>query len=176
MRVGMIWANARKGAIGKNNDMPWHLPEDLKHFKETTLGKPVVMGRRTWESLPEKFRPLPGRKNYVVTGNPLFEAAGAHICDSLETAIAEARKESENAVGDSDGVDLWIMGGGMLYREGMNYAETLSVTEIDTEVIGADTYAPEIGADWQLISEEPFIAAKNGLRYRFLTYVRRKKL
>ncbi|GAA1787892.1 dihydrofolate reductase [Leucobacter iarius] len=85
--LGMIWAEARGGAIGRDGDMPWHLPEDLAHFKRTTLGDPVIMGRRTWESLPERFRPLPGRANIVVTRDPGFVAEGARVAASVESAL-----------------------------------------------------------------------------------------
>ncbi|KUF08184.1 dihydrofolate reductase [Leucobacter sp. G161] len=162
MVLGMIWAEARGGAIGRNGDMPWHLPEDLAHFKRSTLGAPVIMGRRTWESLPERFRPLPGRANVVVTRDPEYAAAGATTALSLDAALETL-----------DGVDAWIMGGGELYRTAMPYASDLLVTRIDMDVADADTFAPEIGPEWVLVDPgEPLVAA-SGLGYRFERYHRR---
>lgn len=103
MSVGLVWAEARGGAIGRGGTMPWHLPEDLAHFKAVTLGAPVVMGRRTWESLPERFRPLPGRENVVVTRDPSFAAEGARVAASLEAALALALVESGTLAHDSEG-------------------------------------------------------------------------
>ncbi|RYY68376.1 MAG: dihydrofolate reductase, partial [Comamonadaceae bacterium] len=101
MKLGMVYARARNGVIGKDGVMPWHLPEDLAHFKRLTLGCPVIMGRKTWESLPPKFRPLPGRRNIVVTRNRDWSAAGAETADSLEQAIARVEDVSH----------AWVIGG-----------------------------------------------------------------
>lgn len=191
--LGMIWAEARGGAIGRAGDMPWHLPEDLAHFKRSTLGDPVVMGRRTWESLPERFRPLPGRANIVVSRDPAFTADGATVASSLEAALAElgvgrgaglgVERGSELGVerGAETGVErgsepaagrAWIMGGGQLYRAAMPLADTLLVTRIELDVPDADTFAPEIGPEWRLADEgEPLVAA-SGLGYRFERYER----
>lgn len=160
--LGMIWAQARGGAIGRAGDMPWHLPEDLAYFKRSTLGDPVVMGRRTWESLPERFRPLPGRQNVVVSRDPQCEAAGAEVAPSVEAALAGLGGER-----------AWIMGGGELYRTAMPLADVLLVTRIDLDVDDADTFAPEIGPEWLLVDAgEPLVAA-SGLGYRFERYERR---
>lgn len=157
----MIWAEARGGAIGREGQMPWHLPEDLAHFKRSTLGDPVVMGRRTWESLPERFRPLPGRENIVVTRDAGYEAAGATIASSLDEALAGLGEQR-----------AWIMGGGELYRAAMPRATELLVTRIDLDVADADTFAPEIGPEWELRDGgEPLVAA-NGIGYRFERYSR----
>src|SRR3954468_16198856 len=88
MKLGIIYARSRNGVIGKDGVMPWHLPEDLAHFKRTTLGAPVIMGRKTWDSVPARFRPLPGRRNVVVTRDPQWRADGAEHATSLEQAIA----------------------------------------------------------------------------------------
>ncbi len=157
----MIWAEARGGAIGREGQMPWHLPEDLAHFKRSTLGDPVVMGRRTWESLPERFRPLPGRENIVVTRDAGYEAAGATIASSLDEALAGLGEQR-----------AWIMGGGELYRAAMPRATELLVTRIDLDVADADTFAPEIGPEWELRDGgEPLVTA-NGIGYRFERYSR----
>ncbi|MBP6684364.1 MAG: dihydrofolate reductase [Leucobacter sp.] len=159
----MIWAEARGGAIGRDGEMPWHLPEDLAHFKRSTLGAPVIMGRRTWESLPERFRPLPGRDNIVVTRDPQYAADGATTAPSLTAALETL-----------DGVDAWIMGGGELYRAAMPHATDLLVTRIELDVADADTFAPDIGPEWALVdSGEPLLAV-SGLEYRFERYQRRE--
>lgn len=167
MRIAMIWAQAAGGVIGKDGTMPWHVPEDLAHFKETTLGAPVIMGRRTWESLQDRFRPLPGRQNYVVSRTLGFHAEGATVVSSLERALEMARAAATETV--------WIMGGGHLYREAMPHADELAVTQLDLEVTGGDTFAPEIGSEWMLLERsEPALSAK-GTGYVFERYVRRSQ-
>lgn len=172
MKVGLIWAEARgadgRGAIGRDGDMPWHLPEDLAHFKRTTLGAPVIMGRRTWESLPERFRPLPGRENIVVTRDPDHDSAreGATVAHSLEAAIEAA------AAADPAPDPAWVMGGGQLYQAAMPLADELMVTRIDLEVPDADTFAPEIGPEWRLADPGTPLTSKTGLGYRFERWVR----
>lgn len=157
LRLGMIWAEARNGAIGRDGAMPWHLPEDLAHFKRVTLGAPVIMGRRTWESLPERFRPLPGRVNIVVTRDPDYVAEGATVVASLAAAVEYAE------------TDAWIMGGGQLYREALPLANELVVTRIELDVPDADTFAPEFENDpqWRLQDPGTPLTAASGLGYRF---------
>lgn len=165
MRIGMIWAQAKGGAIGRDGTMPWHLPEDLAHFKTVTMGAPVIMGRRTWDSLPEAFRPLPGRENVVVTRSLGFHAEGAHVAGSLTGALEYTAHTARDGI-------VWIMGGGQLYREAMAVATELVVTHIDLDVPDADTFAPDIDAGWRLESRsEPFIS-EGGLGYVFERYVR----
>lgn len=164
MLLGMIWAEARGGAIGRDGDMPWRLPEDAAFFKQQTLGAPVIMGRATWESLPERFRPLPGRPNIVVTRNAAFDAPGASVVPSLEQALAmftgpEGTAEAQDRV--------WIMGGGQLYRAGMPLADELVVTKIELDVPDADTFAPEIGPGWTLVDPGTRETSRTGLEYRF---------
>lgn len=161
--VGMIWAQTIDGVIGQDGGMPWHLPEDLAHFKRTTEGHPVIMGRRTWESFPEKYRPLPGRTNIVVSRRNLDPAdyPGAVVVGSLEEAFSEARK--------SEGADeVWIIGGGQVYAEAASHANAAVVTVIDTSVDG-DTYAPVLANSWNLTRVEPsegWFTARNGTRFR----------
>lgn len=159
-RIGMVWAEARDGAIGRSGEIPWHVPEDLAHFKEVTVGAPVVMGRLTWESLPERFRPLPGRENIVVSRSADYVAAGARVVTSLDEALGDQR------------LQVWIMGGGQLYREGMPLAEELYVTRIDVKVPEADTFAPEIGDEWQLADAGEPLISRSGVGYRFERWVR----
>ncbi|WP_344526391.1 dihydrofolate reductase [Streptomyces albiaxialis] len=167
MTVGLIWAQARGGVIGADNGIPWHVPEDMAHFKATTRGHPVVMGRRTWDSLPPRFRPLPGRRNIVVTRDPGWEADGAERAGSL-TAALESAARPEGADRPSE---VWVIGGGEIYRAAMEHATVLSVTEIDTTVNG-DTYAPEPDAAWQVTEDQGWRASKSGPRYRIRTYSR----
>ncbi|KAF2414619.1 dihydrofolate reductase [Microbacterium sp. B35-04] len=160
-RIGMIWAEAHHGVIGAQGGMPWHVPEDLAHFKALTLGAPVVMGRRTWESFPDRFRPLPGRRNIVVTRRADWKDAGAERAASLESALALA------AEGHPD--RIWVIGGGELFREAIYLADLLEVTELDLEIQG-DTQAPE-RTDWRTISTDPvegWHTSSSGIRYRFL--------
>ena len=157
----MIWAQAHDRVIGRDNDLPWRLREDLKHFRVTTAGDAVVMGRKQWESLPEKVRPLPGRRNVVLTRNPDYRAPGAELAANLDEALALVADE-----------DAWICGGGQVYEEALPHADTLVVTEIDLAVPG-DTYAPEITAGWVVAEATDWQVAENGLRYRVLTYRRR---
>lgn len=160
----MIWAQSRGGVIGDGSGMPWHLPEDLRHFKAVTSGHPVIMGRGTWDSLPERFRPLPGRRNIVLTRNPEFSESGVETASGLAAALVLVRHEDE----------AWIVGGGSVYEQAEPHADRLVVTEIDTDAEGNVT-APAIGEGWQRLGVEPesgFHTAKNGLKYRFVTYSR----
>ncbi|WP_084040324.1 dihydrofolate reductase [Demequina sp. NBRC 110053] len=164
-----IWAQARDGfgrpVIGSAGDMPWHLPEDLAHFKELTTGAPVIMGRRTWESFPARFRPLPGRVNVVITTGGAIDGADA-VVGSLDEALVAAARLAE-------GRDAWVIGGGRVYAEAMERLDLLEVTEIDLEVDG-DTFAPAIdGAAWEPTEEGEWATSRTGTRYRFLTYARR---
>ena len=120
-QLGLIWAQARGGVIGADGGMPWHLPEDMARFKSLTLGHPVVMGRKTWESIPPRFRPLVDRRNIVVTRDESFVAPGAEVAHSVDAALALA------------GPEAWVMGGAQLYAATIALADRLEVTEIDVE-------------------------------------------
>jgi len=159
MQLCLIWAQAQHRAIGRNNTLPWRLPEDLQHFKATTMGSPVVMGRKTFESLPGGA--LPGRANVVVTRTPeAFSAPGASAVSSLEDAL--------NQVMDSPKV--FVIGGAELYRLALPYADQLVVTEVDVDVPDADAFAPEVPASFELDTAGEWQTSRTGLRYRFLTY------
>ncbi|MEU6238311.1 dihydrofolate reductase [Kitasatospora sp. NPDC047058] len=164
MSIGLIWAQTLDGVIGADGTMPWRLPEDMEHFKAITLGHPVVMGRRTWESLPPRFRPLPGRRNIVVTRNPEWAADGAERAGSVEEAL-------DRAAGTQPGAEVWVIGGGQVYRAAMEHAAKLSVTEIDLSVAG-DTYAPAVDPEWRTSGDEGWRLSTSGLRYRIRTYTR----
>jgi len=155
--VGLIWAQAHGGVIGAEGGMPWHVPEDLAHFKEITHGAPVIMGRKTWDSLPERFRPLPGRDNLVVTRQQDWAADGA----SRAATVAEAVRGRDR---------VWIIGGAEIFRQVIGDADRLEVTEIDLDVDG-DTIAPELGDGWRANAGD-WQDAANGMRYRFVRYLR----
>lgn len=159
MNIGLIWAQAHSRAIGRQSTIPWHLPEDVAHFKELTIGHPVIMGSKTWLSLPEQFRPLNGRTNLIVTRNAQFVAPGAVVVATPEEAIAHAASlKSQTA---------WVIGGGQLYAEVMHLADIIELTQIDLDVPDADTYAPEIPANFQLVSSSDTMVSSTGLNYRF---------
>lgn len=160
-RISVIFARARNGVIGKDGRMPWHLPEDLAHFKQTTGKSPVLMGRKTWESLPARFRPLPGRRNIVISRQADWQAEGAERAASLHDAIALC----------TDAPDIWVIGGGEIYRQAVPLAQRAVVTEIDRDFDG-DTYAPELGGGWQETARSAHTAAKDGLEFSFVTYER----
>ncbi|MDN5821799.1 MAG: dihydrofolate reductase, partial [Brachybacterium sp.] len=155
--------------------MPWHLPEDLKHFSRTTKGAPVVMGRRTWESFPPRFRPLPGRTNIVITRDDGFADAGAVRARNLDDALGLALEALDSPAGSSAGASMiWVIGGGRVYREAMDRAALLVVTEIDLEVDG-DTTAPKIPTGFRLTAADPergWHEGAGGLRHRILRYTR----
>ncbi|AAT88864.1 dihydrofolate reductase [Leifsonia xyli subsp. xyli] len=159
MSIALIWAQARNRVIGAGGTMPWRLPEDLRHFRELTGGEPVVMGRRTWESLPDRFRPLPGRRNIVVTRQEGWNAPGAEVAHALPGALSAASDDT-----------VWVIGGGELYRQALPLADRVEVTEIDLAVAG-DTPAPALGPEWHA-QPTPWLTAENGMRYRFLRYLR----
>lgn len=172
--TGMIWAQAEGGVIGLDGAMPWHLPEDLAYFKRMTEGCPVIMGRKTWDSLPERFRPLPGRTNVVITGDAgragRIRTEGALTASSLKEAVELAgQKEPKAHI-------TWIMGGGRIYAEAMekDLVDLISLTRIDLQTAG-DTYAPQLGPGWTGVGKVPsegWRTAENGVRYRFETYRR----
>ena len=155
--LSLIAAVARQRVIGKDNRLLWHLPEDMKYFRETTRGRPVIMGRKTWESLPEKFRLLPGRHNLVVSRNPAYPAPGATLVASLAEAIKHAGEG-----------EIFVIGGEMLYRQALPLAQRLYLTEIERDFDG-DAFFPDIPADaWKEVSRN-----KGGEDFSFVVYERR---
>jgi dihydrofolate reductase len=158
MKIGLIYARARNGVIGKGGELPWHLPEDLAHFKRTTLGAPVLMGRKTWDSVPPRFRPLPGRQNIVITRDAQWQAPGADRASTIDEALVLCR--------DADTV--WVTGGAEIFRLAMPKAHLAVVTEIDADFEG-DTFAPELGTGWRESARERHVGA-NGLGFSFVTY------
>lgn len=169
--VGLVWAQTSGGVIGKDGDMPWDLPEDMKHFTRLTVGHPVIMGRKTWLSFPDKYRPLPGRTNIVITRQKNWgespEAEGAVVVPSLDDALLESQFVD-------GGETVWILGGGEVFRQSTELANVAVVTTIDVEADG-DTYAPELDETWEAAAAVPpdgWLTAANGTRYRFTKWVR----
>ena len=160
MKLGLIYARARNGVIGKDGVLPWHLPEDLAHFKKVTMGAPVIMGRKTWDSLPPRFRPLPGRRNIVVTRQIGWTAPGAESAHSLEQAVAHCEAEAH----------VWVIGGAEIFLHALPLAQIVEVTEIDADFEG-DTHAPDLGTEWTELAREEHVAA-SGVRFAFVTYGR----
>ncbi len=159
-RLSMIAAMASNRAIGIDNKLPWRLPADLQHFKALTMGKPMIMGRKTWESLPGL---LPGRPHIVITRDRDYSAEGAEVVHSLEEALASY----------PDVEELMLVGGANLYAQGIQIASCLYLTEIATEVAG-DAFFPEIDmTQWQEVArEEGVLDEKNTLSHQFVTFVR----
>ena len=157
-RLHLILARASNGVIGKDGGLPWHLPEDIAHFRRTTSGHPVIMGRKTWDSLPSKFRPLPGRTTLVVTRQPDWHSPGALRAASLPDALALCPA----------GSDAWVIGGAEIYTQALPLAHTAVVTEIGAEFEG-DAHAPQFGPHWRETAREAHTAA-SGLAFSFVTY------
>ena len=161
MTVALVAAVARGGVIGRNGGLPWHLAEDLARFKSLTTGHAVVMGRKTWDSLPERFRPLPSRRNIVVTRDPDWQADGAEPAGSLDDALVRAAEDAR----------VFVIGGAQIYRQALPLAGELLLTEIDLAVEG-DAFFPEFGpADFDERSREPHVA-EDGTRFAFVDYRR----
>jgi dihydrofolate reductase len=155
----LVVAKARNGTIGRNNALPWHLPEDLAHFKRTTMGAPIIMGRKTWESIG---RPLPGRRNIVVTRNPELRIEGCEVTTSLEDAQRLCAGVEQ----------VFLIGGAQLYAEAMPCADRLIVTEIDADVEGDAFFPPIDPHQWIVTERESHHSAASGLDYAFVTYER----
>jgi dihydrofolate reductase len=159
MTVGLIWAQSPSGVIGRAGGIPWRLPEDLARFKELTMGHTVVMGRLTWESLPPKLRPLPGRRNVVVTRQADYMTEGATVVGSLDEVL-------------TDDV-TWVIGGGQIYTLALPVATRCEVTEVEVDLRREDddVVAPVLDEAWVGL-EGDWMTSTSGLRYRFLSYQR----
>ena len=159
MTISLIWAQARNRVIGANGAIPWRLPEDMANFKALTMGSTVIMGRATWDSLPERFRPLPGRHNIVLTRQPDWSADGVEVAASLDHALATAG-------------EAWVIGGAAVYEAALPHAHRIVLTEIDATYDG-DTFAPELDESWRRVSVDPaagWNTSTSGLEYRISTY------
>ncbi|MGE5467825.1 MAG: dihydrofolate reductase [Ignavibacteria bacterium] len=156
----LIAAVARNGVIGQDNRLPWQLPEDMAHFKALTTGHAVIMGRKTWDSLPPKFRPLPQRTNIVVTRDPTFRAPGATVVHALPAAIAAAGQDA-----------AFVIGGAEIYGLALPLADRIEFTEVELDCEG-DAFFPAFDrGQWREVARERGQSA-NGLGYAFVTYQR----
>jgi dihydrofolate reductase len=155
----LVVAHTANRVIGRDGGLPWRLPSDMRHFRQLTIGHTVLMGRRTFESIPDAFRPLPDRRNLVLSSDPAYEAAGAESFTQLGLAL------------EACGRDCFVIGGGVTYRETLPMAGRVHATEIDVELEG-DTFFPELAAaEWSCVqSSEPI--AENELTFTFRTYER----
>lgn len=163
MKLSLIAAVARNRAIGKGNDLLWKASADQQFFKRTTMGCPVVMGRKTWDSLPERFRPLPGRRNIVVTRNTGWNAPGAEVVNSLQQAVDRVRDEAT----------VFVMGGAQIYAAALPFADELVLTEVDTVFEDADAFFPDWDRNaFEEVSRETHAAEPFG--FAFVTYRRRR--
>jgi dihydrofolate reductase len=161
-RINLIYARAANGVIGANGTIPWHLPEDMAHFKQQTAGAPVIMGRKTWDSLPPRFRPLPGRQNIVVTRQPDWRAEGALPVGSLREALTLCEQ--------SKSPEVWVIGGAQIYAEAEPLAQRAVVTELARDYEG-DALAPVLDSKtWRETQRESHVSAKEGLGFSFVTY------
>ena len=159
MTVGLIWAQSTSGVIGRDGGIPWRLAEDQMRFKQLTMGHTVVMGRLTWESLPAKVRPLPGRRNVVVTRQADYMADGADVVTTLDDALT------------SD--ESWVIGGEQIYALALPIATRCEVTEVEIDLPrqDADAVAPVLDETWVGTMGE-WLTSSSGLRYRFYSYHR----
>lgn len=161
--VGLVWAQSTSGIIGRGGDIPWRVPEDLVRFKQVTMGRTVVMGRRTWESLPARVRPLPGRRNVVLSRRTDFVAGGARVVGSLEAALSESDRETET----------WVIGGEQIYLLALPLATRCEVTEVEIDLVrdDEDALAPVLDESW-LGETGEWQVSRTGLRYRLHSYRR----
>lgn len=160
--ISLMWAMDENRVIGKDNKLPWHLPEDLKFFKRTTMGHPIAMGRKTWDSIG---RALPGRENIVITRNESFSCEGCTVLNSIDELLTYSREKRE---------EVFVIGGAEIFKAILPAADRLYLTMIYDQFAG-DTFFPEFDmADWELVSKEKGIKdEKNPYDYEFLIYKRR---
>ena len=161
-KISIIAAASEDMVIGKNNDLPWHLPTDLKKFKKITEDSFVIMGRKCWESIPEKFRPLPKRDNIIISRDPDYEAVGATVINDLETIIRVFKNDGE--VGE-----VFIIGGAQIYKEAFKHADKLYLTQIFSEVEG-DTYLEGLDFNEWVLTETSEHIIENDIEFRFTTF------
>jgi len=159
MEIALIYARAANGVIGKDGAMPWHLPEDLAHFRQLTQGAPVIMGRKTWDSLPARFRPLPGRTNIVVTRQEDWNQIGTQRASSLRNALEIAEQTNP--------ATAWVIGGAQIYAQALPLATRIELTEIARDFDG-DAHAPTPGPEWREVERSSHVGS-TGLPYHFVS-------
>lgn len=163
MNITLLWAEDEGQVIGNRGVLPWHIPEDLAHFTSLTMGGAVIMGRKTWYSIPDRFQPLPGRRNIVLTRQREWSAGGTRVAHSFEEALELA--------GD---LPVWVIGGAEVFALAMDRADALEITRIRAEVEG-DTFAPAVDARWHVVHSDPeqgWHRSRTGFDYRFIRYER----
>ncbi|MEO9484416.1 MAG: dihydrofolate reductase [Ekhidna sp.] len=166
MIISMIAAMGTNRVIGKDNDIPWHLPDDFKYFKETTKGHHVIMGRKNWESLPDSFQPLPGRTNIVITRQADYDAKGQPVVPSLDAALKIAKENDES--------EAFIIGGGEIYRMGLTYADQIYLTEINEDFDGQVTFPDFDQTIWKETSRKHHpIDDRHRFSFDFVVYSRK---
>jgi dihydrofolate reductase len=168
----MIWAQDSRGGIGLNNQMPWYLPEDFEHFKSTTTGHTVIMGRKTFQAIPKKFRPLPDRRNIVVTRNP-NSPTSVEIANEGATIVTldQVQELAEKAKSETGNQTIYIIGGASIYQKLMPLANEIIVTEIAAE-FEVDTYAPKIEREFSTTEVGQWQVSQTGLQWRVVHYRR----
>ena len=167
MKLSLIVATAHDNVIGRNNELPWHLPQDLKYFKSVTLGKPIIMGRKTFESIG---KPLPGRTNIVVTRQKNWNFSGVLVAKDIESALEAAQtfRTEQNTIAE----EIMVIGGAEIYRSALPIANRIYLTKIDARIDGADAFFPELPPEqWKLTSE---LSGESdaSIKHKFLVYER----
>ncbi len=166
MDIHLIWAQDRKGAIGRANTLPWHLPEDLRRFKELTTGHPVIMGRKTFDSLPNG--PLPNRQNIVLSRAGVAEPhPGVVYARELQSALQMA--------GTARPACVYVIGGAQVYQAALRVADRIDLTLVDLDIEDADAFAPAVPADFRADQGTDWLTSKTGLRYQFQRWVRPRR-
>lgn len=170
--IRLIYAKAANGVIGNANALPWHLPEDMAHFKACTKGCAVIMGRKTWDSLPSAFRPLPARTNIVVTRQTNWHQEGAYAAATLQAAIDIAVQASHHIPTTHQAAPvqkaIWIIGGAQIYAAALPLADWVEVTEIGQNFVG-DAFAPTLGPEWIATARTQHVST-NGIAFAFVSY------
>jgi len=160
--IALIAAVARNGAIGRNNQLLFHVPADQRHFRDSTMGCPVIMGRKTWDSLPARFRPLPGRRNLVLSRDATLQAAGAEVIPNLGAALARVHESAR----------VFVIGGAQLYTLALPLADELVLTEVDADLPGDVHFPPWDRTQFDETSRRSAVTAA-GVPYHFASYRRR---
>ena len=164
-KINIIVAVTNNNVIGKENDMPWNLPSDLKNFKKITEGSCVIMGRKCWESIPEKFRPLPNRTNVVITRNENYEAKGAATLGDINRVLTNFKNNGEDD-------DVFVIGGSQIYKEAFKHADVLHLTQINADIEG-DVFLEGFNREEWMPLRKTQEMEENGLKFRFYTYVKK---
>lgn len=165
----MIWAQSLDGVIGLDGDMPWHVPEDLKHFKSITLGKVLIMGRNTWASFPDSVRPLPGRTSVVVSRTLAQDPQDPKLAHDNVHVVADLQSGLDLAGELKTGPMVWVVGGGSLYDQALDVTTVVERSMFNLNIEG-DTYAPQLDASWMLDSQDPaagWHTSQSSVEYRF---------